>query len=75
MTAHQGREPDKRIGDIFLELGFLSASQMQKIEQVQRDLVIKHRAKQAMSGRTASFCHITVGHDDNFAFSRKCAWV
>jgi twitching motility protein PilT len=51
-TSLQGRDPDKRLGDIFLEMGLVSEAQMEKVKHVQRDLVIKHRAKQAMSGRT-----------------------
>jgi len=51
-TREQGRDPEKRLGDIFVELGFVSAAQVEKLKKVQRDLVVKHRAKQAASGRT-----------------------
>ncbi len=50
-TREQGRSPDRRLGDIFLEMGFLSESQLGKLNKVQRDLVIKRRAKEAASGR------------------------
>jgi hypothetical protein len=51
-TVAQGREPEHRLGDIFVELGLIDPSQLEKLNKVQRDLVIKHRAKQAMSGQT-----------------------
>ena len=51
-TTLQGRDPERRLGDIFLELGFIGQDQLDKLNKVQRDLVIKHRAKQAASGRS-----------------------
>lgn len=51
-TRIQGRDPERRLGDIFVELGFVDEAQIQKLKKLQRDLVIKHRAKQAASGRT-----------------------
>ena len=46
-TAEQGRHPEKRLGDIFLELGHVSDAQLAKLEKVQRDVIAKHRAKKA----------------------------
>jgi type II secretory ATPase GspE/PulE/Tfp pilus assembly ATPase PilB-like protein len=51
-TREQGRDPERRLGDIFVELGFVDEGQIQKLKKLQRDLVVKHRAKQAASGRT-----------------------
>ena len=48
-TALHASDPDKRIGDIFIEQGILSSAQMEKLQKVQRDLVVKHRAKQALA--------------------------
>ena len=48
----QGRDPERRLGDILVDLGFLDDAQIQKLKKLQRELVIKHRAKQAASGRT-----------------------
>ena len=53
-TREQGRDPERRLGDIFVELGFIDEEQVRKLQKLQRDLVIKHRAKQASSGRTVS---------------------
>lgn len=50
-TAEQGRHTDKRLGDIFIEKGFISAKQLEKLQKVQRDVLAKHRAKQALSGK------------------------
>ncbi|MGH0033605.1 MAG: type IV pilus twitching motility protein PilT [Myxococcota bacterium] len=52
-TAEQGRNPDKRLGDILLEKGFVNARQLDKLKQVQRDVVAKHRAKQALGSAGA----------------------
>jgi len=46
-TAAQGRSPEKRLGEIFLELGHLDAASLAKLEKMQRDVVAKHRAKKA----------------------------
>jgi twitching motility protein PilT len=51
-TGQQGRDPERRIGEILVSLGFVDDAQIQKLKKLQRDLVIKHRAKQAASGRT-----------------------
>jgi twitching motility protein PilT len=52
-TAEQGRVGgDKRLGDIFVELGFINPKQLEKLHSVQDDVIAKHRAKQAASGRT-----------------------
>ncbi len=48
-TAEQGRNPDKRLGDILLERGLLDPQQMERLKKVQRDVVAKHRAKQALA--------------------------
>ena len=53
-TCEQGRDPERRLGDIFVELGFVDEAQIEKLKKLQRDLVIKHRAKQAASGRTVA---------------------
>jgi twitching motility protein PilT len=52
-TAEQGEHPSKRLGDIFVEMGLLSEAQLRKLEKVQRDVIAKHRAKLALSGRSA----------------------
>lgn len=51
-TREQGRDPERRLGDILVDLGFIDSAQIQKLKLLQRDLLIKHRAKQAASGRT-----------------------
>ena len=51
-TGQQGRDPERRLGDILVSLGFVDDAQIQKLKKLQRELVIKHRAKQAASGRT-----------------------
>ncbi|MDE0912181.1 MAG: hypothetical protein OSB60_17090, partial [Myxococcota bacterium] len=51
-TGKQGRDPERRLGDILVDLGFVDDAQIQKLKKLQRELVIKHRAKQAASGRT-----------------------
>ncbi len=51
-TREQGRNPERRLGDILIELGFVDDAQVQKLKKLQRDLVVKHRARQAASGRT-----------------------
>jgi len=48
-TAEQGRNPEKRLGDILLEKGFVNVRQLEKLKQVQRDVVAKHRARQALT--------------------------
>ena len=49
-TRAQGRNPDKRLGEILVEKGFIVEAQVQKLKKLQRDLVVKHRARQAASG-------------------------
>jgi twitching motility protein PilT len=53
-TREQGRDPERRLGDIFVELGYVNNAQIEKLKKLQRELVIKHRAKQAASGRTVA---------------------
>jgi len=36
-----------KLGDVMVEMGLVNRKQLQKLEQVQRDVVAKHRAKQA----------------------------
>ena len=38
-TAAQGRHPEKRLGEILLELGHLDRAALDKLEKVQRDVV------------------------------------
>jgi twitching motility protein PilT len=45
-TAAQARSPDKRLGEVMVELGLIDARQLQKLETVQRDLIARHRAQQ-----------------------------
>jgi twitching motility protein PilT len=52
-TAEQGRNGDKRLADIFVELGFINQKQLQKLASIQQDLIAKHRAKQARAGAAA----------------------
>ncbi len=49
VTAEQGRQPDKRLGEILLEKGFVNARQLEKLKKVQQDVIAKHRAKQALA--------------------------
>lgn len=51
-TAEQGRRGGACIGEILVERGFVTAAQMEKLKQIQRDVVTKQRAKQALSGRS-----------------------
>jgi len=51
-TAAQGRHGNARIGDILVDKGFVTAAQMEKLKQIQRDVITKQRAKQALSGRS-----------------------
>ncbi|MCP4037345.1 MAG: Flp pilus assembly complex ATPase component, partial [bacterium] len=51
-TREQGRTPERRLGDIFVEKGFVDEAQIHKLKKLQRDLVVKHRARQAATGRT-----------------------
>jgi twitching motility protein PilT len=53
-TAVQGRHPDKRLGEILIELGFLTEKQLAKLLQVQREVIAKHRAKQQAAALPAS---------------------
>ncbi len=48
-TALNAAEPGKRLAEIFVEQGMLQPAQMEKLQKVQRDLVVKHRAKQALA--------------------------
>jgi len=49
-TRDQGRNPERRLGDILVELGYVDDAQIKKLKKLQRDLVVKHRARQALSG-------------------------
>jgi twitching motility protein PilT len=49
-SAHSG---NPRLGQVFLEMGLLDRAQLAKLQQVQKDLVEKHRAKQAASSPAA----------------------
>ncbi|MCP5045417.1 MAG: type IV pilus twitching motility protein PilT [bacterium] len=51
-TREQGRTPERRLGDILVEKGFVDEAQIHKLKKLQRDLVVKHRARQAATGRT-----------------------
>jgi len=46
-TALQGRHPDKKLGQILVEQGWVSPVQLQKLQKVQRAVIANHRAKQA----------------------------
>ncbi|MEE8579950.1 MAG: type IV pilus twitching motility protein PilT [Myxococcota bacterium] len=52
-TALQGREPSKRIGEIFVEKGWVTQGQMDKLTKLQQDVIAKHRAKQAAAATAA----------------------
>jgi twitching motility protein PilT len=52
-TREQARTPDKRIGEIFVGMGFVNAGQLDKLQQVQRDVIAKHRAKKAAEAGSA----------------------
>jgi twitching motility protein PilT len=47
VTAEQGRNPEKKLGEILIEKGFIDTQQLQKLTSVQKDLIAKHRARQA----------------------------
>ena len=43
----QGRSPEKRLGEILVDKGFVGPSDLEHLAVVQKDLVEKHRARQA----------------------------
>jgi len=43
----QAELPDKRIGDVLVEMGFVDTSQLQKLILTQKQVLAKHRARQA----------------------------
>jgi len=63
-AAAQARSPEKRLGQVFVELGIINAKQLEKLEAVQRDLVAKQQAKQAptASARAGENVHQTAAH-------------
>jgi len=53
-TAAQGRgSGEQKLGSIFVEMGFINPTQLAKLENVQKDVIAKHRAKQAAAGGAA----------------------
>jgi len=53
-TLQQGKEgPERRLGDIFVENGWITQDQLQKLLEIQKDLLAKHRQAQAAAGRGA----------------------
>ena len=50
-TTAQSRTGQGLLGEVFLEMGFINEKQLAKLNEVQKDVVAKHRAKQASSGR------------------------
>ena len=63
-AAAQSRSPEKRLGQVFVELGIINAKQLEKLEAVQRDLIAKQQAKQAptASARAGQNIHQTAAH-------------
>ena len=49
-TASQAATGEPRLGNVFLEMGFINAKQLTKLEEVQKDVIAKHRAKQQGAG-------------------------
>jgi len=50
-TLQQGKEgPERRLGDIFVERGWTTQDQIQKLLQIQKNLLAKHRLAQAADG-------------------------
>jgi twitching motility protein PilT len=49
-TMEQGRNPEKRLGEILIENGFIDAEQLQKLFSIQKDLIAKHKARQGAEG-------------------------
>ena len=47
----QGRSPAKRLGEILVDKGFVGPSDLEHLAVVQKDLVEKHRARQAAQSR------------------------
>ena len=52
--AMQSAQGDARLGDAFVELGFINPAQLEKLKQVQRDVIAKHRAKQSAAQSAAA---------------------
>jgi len=53
-TAEQARQgTERKLGEVLVELGYINEAQLAKLQKVQRDVIAKHRAKQAASGRLA----------------------
>jgi twitching motility protein PilT len=52
-TREQGEKSEsQRLGEILVELGFITAAQLQKLQEVQRQVLAKHRAKNAAMARS-----------------------
>lgn len=49
-TEVQGREPERNLGSIFVEKGFISSRQLERLVNVQAELIAKHRARKAAGG-------------------------
>ncbi len=49
VTAMPGGDSGAKLGRIMVERGFINEKQLAKLEQVQRDVIAKHRAKHAAS--------------------------
>ncbi len=50
-TLEQGRSPEKRLGEILVEKGFIAPSDLEHLAVVQKDLVEKHRARKAAESK------------------------
>jgi twitching motility protein PilT len=48
-TSAQSSSRGKDLGEVLVELNFISPAQLEKLASVQRDVIAKHRAKQAAS--------------------------
>lgn len=49
-TREQGRHPEKNLGDILIEQGWIDPTQLEKLLRVQRDVIAKHRAARLRCG-------------------------
>jgi twitching motility protein PilT len=53
-TREQGRHPEARIGDILVDKGFISTTQLQKLVHAQNGVIARHRAKARETSRAPS---------------------
>ena len=49
VTAAQGRDPSKNLGDIMLEMSLITQPQLDKLVAAQRQVIVKQKAEQAVA--------------------------